>query len=29
MKPICIAPLDSEQLAELEEMYRTTRDARL
>ena len=29
MKPIRIPPLDSEQLAELEEMYRTTRDARL
>ncbi len=29
MRPIRIPPLDSEQLAELEEMYRTTRDARL
>ena len=29
MKPIRIPPLDSEQLAKLEEMYRTTRDARL
>jgi len=29
MKPIRIPPLDSDQLAELEEMYRTTRDARL
>lgn len=29
MKPIRIPPLDSEQLAELEEMYRITRDARL
>jgi transposase len=29
MKPIRIPPLDSDQLAELEEMYRTTREARL
>ena len=29
MKPIRVPPLDSEQLDALEELYRTTRDARL
>ena len=29
MKPIRIPPLDSEQLNALEDLYRTTRDARL
>ena len=29
MKPIRIPPLDPKQLAELEEFYRTTREARL
>jgi hypothetical protein len=29
MKPIRIPPLDSEQLDALEDLYRTTRDARL
>jgi hypothetical protein len=29
MKPIRIPPLESKQLAELEEFYRTTREARL